>query len=87
MKLTPIVNFINIYARVFCTKFWSQSQNVTRKAAKKDVGTKKSLQKTLIKLTPAAELYAVKRRVKPNEMRKTFLRIENFSSFSFAKAL
>jgi hypothetical protein len=29
----PAVNFINNYARVFCTKFWRQSRNVTRKAA------------------------------------------------------
>jgi len=30
----PSVNFINIYAGVFHTKFWRQSQNITRKAAK-----------------------------------------------------
>ncbi len=52
MKLTPTVNFINIYARVFRTKFWRQSQNVIRKAAKKDVHTKKALEKRLMKLTP-----------------------------------
>jgi len=39
------VNFINIYARVFRMKLWRQSQNVTRKAAKKDVGTKKARKK------------------------------------------
>ncbi len=49
----PAVNFINIYAHVFRTKFWCQSQNVTRKAAKKDVCTKKAREKTLMKLTPA----------------------------------
>ncbi len=27
----PSVNFINIYAGVFHTKFWRQSQNITRK--------------------------------------------------------
>jgi len=42
MKLTP---------GVFCTKFWRQSQKVTRKAAKKDVRTKKACEKTLMKLT------------------------------------
>ncbi len=52
MKLTPTVNFINIYAYIFWTKFWRQSQNVTRKAAKKDVRTKKAHEKTLMKLTP-----------------------------------
>jgi len=41
----PGVNFINIYARVFRTKFWCQSRNVTRKAAKKDVRTKKRTKK------------------------------------------
>ncbi len=51
MKLTLAVNFINIYVRIFCTKFWCQSQNVTRKAAKKDVCTKKARKKTLMKLT------------------------------------
>ncbi len=30
----PGVNFINIFARFLCTKFWRKSQNVTRKAAK-----------------------------------------------------
>ena len=50
--MRPGVNFINIYARIFCTKFWRQSQNVTRKAAKKDVRTKKARKKTLMKLTP-----------------------------------
>jgi len=28
------LNFTNIFARFFRTKFWCQSQNVTRKAAK-----------------------------------------------------
>jgi hypothetical protein len=46
------VNFINIYARIFRTKFWRQSQNVIRKAAEKDVHTKKAREKTLMKLTP-----------------------------------
>ncbi len=44
------VNFINIYARVFLYEFWHQSQNVTRKAAKKDIRTKKAHKKTLMKL-------------------------------------
>ncbi len=30
----PVVNFNNILRVFFCTKFWCQSQNVTRKAAK-----------------------------------------------------
>jgi len=51
---TPGVNFINIYARVFCTKFWRQSQNVTRKAAKKDVCTKKSAQKNVDEIDGSA---------------------------------
>jgi len=42
---SPGVNFINIYACIFRTKFWRQSRNVTRKAAKKDVRTKKSMRK------------------------------------------
>ncbi len=46
------VNFINIYVRIFRTKFWRQSQNVIRKAAKKDGRTKKAREKTLMKLTP-----------------------------------
>jgi hypothetical protein len=46
------VNFINIYGRIFRTKFWRQSQNVTRKAAKKDIRTKKAREKMLLKLTP-----------------------------------
>jgi hypothetical protein len=34
-KALPLgVNFINIFAHNFRTKFWRQSQNVTRKAAK-----------------------------------------------------
>ncbi len=44
--------FINIYARVFCMKFWRQSQNVIRKAAEKDVCTKKAREKMLMKLIP-----------------------------------
>ncbi len=44
---SPAVNFINIYAHVFCTKFWRQSQNVTRKAAKKGVCTKKAREKNV----------------------------------------
>jgi len=32
--LTSGVNFINVFARFFRTKFWRQSQNLTRKAAK-----------------------------------------------------
>jgi hypothetical protein len=32
-------------------KFWRQSRNVTRKAAKKDVCKKKACEKTLMKLT------------------------------------
>ncbi len=35
LKLTRAVNFINIYARVFCTKFWRQSQNVLEKLPKR----------------------------------------------------
>ncbi len=35
----------------FCMKFWRQSQNITRKAVKKDVCTKKACEKTLMKLT------------------------------------
>ncbi len=43
------VNFINVHARVFCTKFWRQSQNITRA---KDVCTKKASQKhCMMKLT------------------------------------
>ncbi len=34
VTLTLSVNFINVFARFFRTKFWRQSQNVTRKAAK-----------------------------------------------------
>ncbi len=45
------VNFINIYALVFLTKFWRQSLNVTRKAAKKDVRTKNACEKMLMKQT------------------------------------
>ncbi len=45
------VNFINIYARVFRTKFWRQSQNVIRKAAEKDIRTKKARKKMLMNLT------------------------------------
>jgi len=51
MKLILGVNFINIYARVFCTKFWRQSRNITRKAAKKDVLYEKFVRLTLMKLT------------------------------------
>jgi len=53
----PVVNFINIYARVFRTNFWRQSQNVIRKAAKKDVRTKKAREKTLMKLTPGSHFF------------------------------
>jgi len=49
VKLTGGVNFINIYPRIFRTKFWCQSRNITRKAAKKDVRTKKAPVKTLMK--------------------------------------
>ncbi len=59
MKLTPSVNFINIYARVFRTKFWRQSQNVIRKAAEKDVRTKKARKKTLMKLTPCRQFFSI----------------------------
>ncbi len=38
MKLTPTVNVINVLRARFLTKFWRQSQNVTRKNA---VRTKK----------------------------------------------
>ncbi len=34
MGPAPGVNFINIGARFFSMKFWRQSQNVTREAAK-----------------------------------------------------
>jgi len=49
--LPPGVNFINIYTRVFCTKFWHQSRNITRKADKKDVSYEKFVRLTLMKLT------------------------------------
>jgi len=51
VKSTPGVNFTNILCVQFCTKFWRQSQNLTRKAAKKDVRTKKARKQTLMKLT------------------------------------
>jgi len=51
VKSTPAANFINIYGCIFRTKFWGQSQNVTRKASKKDIHTKKARQKTMMKLT------------------------------------
>ncbi len=51
----PAVNFINIYEGIFRTKCWYQSQNVTRKAAKKDVCTQKACEKTLMKFTPERE--------------------------------
>ncbi len=47
----PGVNFINIYARVFRTKFWRQSRNVTRKAAKTYLSYEKRARLTLMKLT------------------------------------
>jgi len=50
----PGVNYINIYACIFCTKFWRQSQNITRKAAKKDVLYEKFIRLTLMKLTSAS---------------------------------
>jgi len=34
LRSAALVNFINVFARFFRTKFWRQSQNVTRKAAK-----------------------------------------------------
>jgi hypothetical protein len=51
-KLTPGVNFINVYMCIFHTKFWRQSQNVPRK---KDIRTKraqKAHRKRCKKLTP-----------------------------------
>jgi hypothetical protein len=33
--------------RIFCKKFWRQSQNVTRKAAKKERSYEKSAQKNV----------------------------------------
>ncbi len=51
MKLTQGVNFINVFARFLRTKFWRQSQNVTRKAAKTQLSYEKRARKTLMKLT------------------------------------
>ncbi len=39
LNARPGVNFINIQAHIFLTKFWRKSRNITRKAAKKDVFT------------------------------------------------
>jgi len=45
------VNFINVYVRIFRTKFWRQSQNVTRKSCWNDVRTKNLYVTMLMKLT------------------------------------
>ncbi len=42
VKLAPGVNFINVFRAHISYEFWRQSQNVARKAAKKDVRTKKA---------------------------------------------
>jgi hypothetical protein len=47
MKLTPSVNFINVFRAFFSHKFSRQSQNVTRKAAKKNIRTKKECKKNV----------------------------------------
>ncbi len=45
------VNFINIFRAFFCTKFWRQSQNVTRKSCQNVT----FVRKTLMKLTPGVK--------------------------------
>ncbi len=53
LKLTHCINFINIFCAHFLYEFKRQSQNVARKAAKKDICTKKAREKTLMKSTPS----------------------------------
>jgi len=50
--VSAAVNFINVYTRVFCTKFWRQSWNVSRKSCQKRHSYEKFICKTLMKLTP-----------------------------------
>ncbi len=52
MSILPSISS-TFYERVFHTKFWRQSQNVTRK---NDVRTKKAREKMLIKLTPIVQV-------------------------------
>jgi len=53
----PGVNFINVLRAHFSYKFLASSWNVTRKAAIKDVRTKKAREKMLMKLTPGSSVY------------------------------
>ncbi len=51
-RMNPTVNFINVYARIFRTKFWRQSWNVSRKSCQKGRLYEKFVRKMLMKLTP-----------------------------------
>ncbi len=51
MKFSPGVNFINVYLCIFCTKFWHQSWNITRKSCQKGPLCEKRVRLMLMKLT------------------------------------
>jgi len=58
VKLTPVVNFINILHALFCRYLFAnklQSQNVTRKKLRKALSYTKCECKMLMKLTPAGD--------------------------------
>jgi len=57
----PGANFIYIYTRLFCTEFWCQSQNITRKSCQKRRLYKQSTWKMLMKLTPGLNFINVLR--------------------------
>jgi len=79
--IEAVVNFINIYACLFCTIFWRQSQNVTRKSCPKRRWYEKSAWKTLMKLTPVS----LSIKIESEENTTTWLR--SISQFRLPKGL
>jgi hypothetical protein len=54
--ITPGVNFMNNFHKFFCTKFWRQSQNVTRNSCQNITFIQKCACKMMMKLTPDLSL-------------------------------